>query len=273
MFLSKLTFYDVKSYAIIGDMMYYSNNVFNLYYEKYGNKDKKLVILPGWGDNRKTWDYFINIFSAYFTIYIFDYPGFGNTKFPNNDLTISDYARVFNNFLDDNNILNPIIIGHSFGGRLIILLSHLYKKRFHKIILMDSAGIKNFSFSKTIKKYLYKFLKKCKFFFKDKNKYLHKLLSIFGSNDFKNINPNMQRTFINIVNTNLIKYIPSIKNETLIIWGKNDTETPFKDAIKFNKLIPNSYLIQVDNSGHFPYLDYPYLINDIIYEYVKEDIF
>ena len=137
---------------------------------------------------------------------------------------------------------------------------------------MDSAGIKNFSFKKSFKKYLYKFLKKIKFFFKNKEKYLKKLLSIFASTDFKNINPNMHKTFINIVNTNLTKKISDIKDETLIIWGKKDYETPFKDAIKFNRLIKNSYLIPIDNSGHFPYLDYPNLINNIIYEYVKEDI-
>ena len=254
--------------------MYYKHNLFNLYYEKYGNSNSNntIIILPGWGNNRKTWDYFINFFSDYFTIYIFDYPGFGNTIFPNHNLTIYDYAKVFKDFIIGKNIHNPIIIGHSFGGRLIILLNHLYHLNFKKIILMDSAGIKNFSFKKTFRKYLYKFLKKLKFFFKDNEKYLHKLLSCFGSTDFKNINPAMQKTFINIVNTNLIKYIPSIKSETLIIWGEYDTETPFKDAIKFNKLIHNSYLIPIDNAGHFPYLEYPSLINNIIFEYLKKDI-
>ena len=151
--------------------MYYKHKLFNLYYEKYGNSDNILIILPGWGDARNTWNYFINQFINYFTIYIFDYPGFGKTIFPNNNLTIYDYAMVFKDFLNDNNIHNPIIIGHSFGGRLIILLNYLYHIRFKKIILMDSAGIKNFSLKKTLKKYLYKFLKKLKFFLKDKPKY------------------------------------------------------------------------------------------------------
>ena len=252
--------------------MYYKHKYFNLYYQKCGNNNKVLIILPGWGNNRSTWDYFINKFSEYYTIYIFDYPGFGNTIFPNINLTIFNYAKVFNDFLLDMNITNPTILGHSFGGRLIILLSSIYKKRFNKIILMDSAGIKNFSLKKTIRKYLYKFLKKLKFLFKNKEKYLQKLLNHFGSSDFKNINTNMQKTFINIVNTNLIKYIPNIKDDTLIIWGYNDTETPYKDAVKFNKSIHNSCLIPINNSSHFPYLDYPILINNIIYEYLKEDI-
>ena len=252
--------------------MYFKHSLFNLYYEKYGNMDKVLIILPGWGDNRLTWNYFINNFKQYFTIYIFDYPGFGNSSFPKKDLTINDYAKVFHDFFQTKNIKNPIILGHSFGGRLIILLSTLYRQKFHKIILMDSAGIKHFSLKKTLKKYLYKFLKKFKFLFHNQDKYLHKLLCIFGSSDYQKINPIMQKTFINIVNTNLIKYIKNISSETLIIWGYNDLETPFKDAIKMNKLIHNSYLIPIAQSGHFPYLDYPSLIYNILYEYLKDDI-
>lgn len=252
--------------------MYYNHSLINLYYEKIGTSQKVLIILPGWGNNRKTWDYFIKVFKNYFTIYIFDYPGFGKTTFPQKNLTIYDYAKVFNDFINDNNLYNQIILGHSFGGRLIILLTSLYHQRFKKIILMDSAGIKNFSLKKSFKKYLYKLLKKLAFLFKNKEKYLKKLLSIFGSNDFKNIDVNMHKTFINIVNTNLIKDIPNIKNETLIIWGINDLETPYKDALKFHKLIKNSFLIPIQNCGHFPYLDYAYLTNNIIYEYLKEEI-
>jgi len=259
-------------YTTLGEVMHYYHEIFNIYYEKHGNGKQNIIILPGWGNNRETFNYLINNLKEVFTIYIFDYPGFGNTLFPKHDLTIYDYAQVINDFLDDKNINKPIIIGHSFGGRLIILLASIHKKHFSKIIFIDSAGIKNFSLKKTFRKYLYKFLKKLKFLFKDKNKYLNKLLSIFGSTDFKNINPEMQKTFINIVNTNLIKYIKDIKDETLIIWGINDQETPYKDAIKFNKLIKNSYLIPISNSGHFPYLDYPLHIYNIIYEYLKDDL-
>ncbi len=252
--------------------MYFNHDTFNIYYEKHGNSKQNLIILPGWGDNRKSFYYIINQLKDHFTIYIFDYPGFGHSPIPNKNITIYDYALVINDFLENMNINNSIIMGHSFGGRLIILLCSIYKKQFKKIILMDSAGIKNFSLKKSIRKYLYKFLKKLKFIHKNQKKYLDKLLNIFGSTDFKNINPIMQKTFINIVNTNLIKHIPNIKNETIIIWGINDKETPYKDALKFNNLIKKSYLIPINNGGHFPYLDYPYHIYSIIYEYLKSDI-
>ena len=65
----------------------------NFYYEKYGNNEKILLILPGWGETRKTFNYYIKNLQDKFTIYIFDYPGFGNSKIPNKVLTIDDYAK------------------------------------------------------------------------------------------------------------------------------------------------------------------------------------
>ena len=48
--------------------MYLNINNINLYYEKYGTKEQTIVILPGWGDTRKTFDYLINYLKDYFTI-------------------------------------------------------------------------------------------------------------------------------------------------------------------------------------------------------------
>ena len=40
--------------------MYYKNGSFEIYYEKYGNKKNTILILPGWGDTRKTFNYLID---------------------------------------------------------------------------------------------------------------------------------------------------------------------------------------------------------------------
>ena len=88
--------------------MYLNINNINLYYEKYGTKEQTIVILPGWGDTRKTFDYLINYLKDYFTIYILDYPGFGNSTLPNKSLTIYEYADLIYEFI---NSLNYLIKG------------------------------------------------------------------------------------------------------------------------------------------------------------------
>ena len=113
--------------------MYFTYKYTKIYYEKHGNNKKVILIFPGWGDNRKTFYKMIDDLKDDFTIYIFDYPGFGNSPIPHKDLTIYDYAEIFIEFIKENKINNPIVIGHSFGGRLIITMSGYYKVKFKGI--------------------------------------------------------------------------------------------------------------------------------------------
>lgn len=254
-------------------MLFTYDNI-TLYYEKYGNNKRSIFILPGWGDTRNTFYYIVKFLSSFFTIYIIDLPGFGQSPFPNKNLTIYDYADLIHNFIKQQKVENPILLGHSFGGRIIITLCGHYKIKADKIILIDSAGIKpKKSLYQILKTYLYKFLKKLKIFLpkKKKKRYLNHLIKIFGSTDYKNLNENMRKTFINIVNEDLSYEIKHIASEALLIWGKQDKATPLKDGIKMNKWIKNSALIQVKGK-HFCYLENINLINNILYEFLKDDI-
>ena len=241
----------------------------NFYYKKYGDGDKILIILPGWGDTRKTFDFYINNLKDKFTIYIFDYPGFGESDFPKRVLTIDDYAYYIYHFIERNNIKNPYIICHSFGCRISILLIGKYRLLVNKLIIIGGAGIRRKSIKRTFRTLKYKFLKKISYILpkRKKEKYLNKLFFKYASNDYKDLDENMKASFRNIVNTDLRKYLKYIYCPTLLIWGENDTATPLKDGILMNKKIPNSGLIIIKKGTHFVYLEYPFYIIKIILEF------
>ena len=141
--------------------MYYIYNDIKLKYYKYGNKNKTILILPGWGNTKDTFYNIINHFKDKYTIYTLDYPGFGKSPTPTKNLTIYNYAELIINFLKDKSILNPIIIAHSFGGRITTLLTGYYKINIDKLILIDIASIKpKKSLKNKLKEKLYKLLKK-----------------------------------------------------------------------------------------------------------------
>lgn len=251
--------------------MYFLYRDFKLYYEKIGTGEKNILILPGWGDTRKTFTHMINFFKNEYTIYIIDWPGFSNSPFPKTNLTIYDYADLINNFINDLELKNLTLIGHSFGGRIIILLTGYYNKIYDKVILIDSAGVKRKkNFYTILKQTMYKVLKKIKYFLpkKYRKKYLEKLISIFGSCDYKDLSLNMRKSFSNIVNEDLSIYLKHISMEVLLIWGNNDIDTPLKDGKLMKKEIKDSSLI-VLNGTHYVYLENIYLVNNIIYEYLK----
>lgn len=255
--------------------MYFNHNNISIYYEKYGEHKKSIVILPGWGDTRKTFNYMISFLQNYFTVYIVDYPGFGNSIFPDKNLTIYDYSDLIYEFINSLNLYNPILIGHSFGGRIITTLVGYYKYNFSNIILINSAGIKpKKTLFKRFKNYYYKFLKTLGNILpkKIKVKWKNYIFNKFASVDYKNLNDNMKQTFKNIVNEDLTPYLKSINSKALLIWGNKDDATPVNDGYKMNKLIKNSELIVLQDLTHFSYLEKPNLINCIIYEQLKDEI-
>ncbi len=254
--------------------MYISINNLNIFYQKYGNGGQVILILPGWGNNRETFNYLIEVLKDYFTIYILDYPGFGNSSMINSDLTIYDYTEIIYKFIKKLKIFNPILIGHSFGGRIISLLTTTYKLKIKKILLIDVAGIKRKNLKLSLKTKLYKLLKRLGNLLPInlKTKYLEYLFNKFSSNDYKELDKRLLKTFQNVVLEDLTKYYSRINIETLILWGELDIVTPLKDAYKINRLIKSSYLIIIPNTRHFPYLENKYLTTNIILEYLKKDI-
>ena len=168
--------------------MYYKN----IYYEKHGEGKKNIIILPGWGETRKTFYSMIDSLKRNNTIYIIDYPGFGNSKLVNKDLTIFDYSFIIYSFVKDNNINNPIIIAHSFGGRIVSVLLGKFKLKISKLILLDVAGIKRFNIKVLFKRYIYKLLKLLTCFLPLKYKYKSrkKLFKKFSSSDYYYLSPN-----------------------------------------------------------------------------------
>lgn len=247
--------------------MFFNTKDASFYYEKYGEKEKTIVILPGWGNTRGTFHYLIQYFQKDYTIYILDYPGFGNSPLPNKDLTIYDYTNMIRDFMEENHIINPIIIAHSFGGRIATLLTGYYKEKIDQLVLIDIASIKP---KKTIKqrikekgykilKWFARFLPKLK-----QENYLQKLIQLFGSADYQALPATMRNTFKNIIKEDLKCYLPYIESDTLILWGEKDEDTPLKDGIKINQKIKNSALIVLEKANHFAYLQYQELTNKII---------
>jgi len=255
--------------------MYFTHEDITIYYEKFGDHKRSILILPGWGDTRKTFSYMISFLQNYFTVYVVDFPGFGNSVFPNKDLTIYDYSNLIYEFINELKLDDPVLLGHSFGGRIITTLLGYYRYNFSNIILINSAGIKpKCTLIKKIKTYYYKLLQKTGNILpkKIRIKWKNYLFNKFASDDYKSLNNNMKNTFKNVVNEDLTAYLNNIKARTLLIWGDKDDSTPIKDAYTMNKLIKNSELIILDGATHYSYLEYPNLVNNILLEQLKDEI-
>lgn len=249
------------------------NNI-EINYIKEGKGDKKILLLHGWGANIELFKGIINYLSNTYTVYALDMPGFGKTPEPKTPWCLDDYVDFVIKFIEKMKIDKLSLLGHSFGGRVIIKLVNREKLKFEvdKLVLVDSAGILPKNKKKTIKTRIYRTLKVIvgnnitKKVFPNA---LENLKKKFGSEDYKNATPIMRNILVKVVNEDLEPLLSSIKQSTLLIWGTNDTATPLSDAKIMEKLIPDAGIVEIKGAGHYSFLEQPQLVNAVLGSFLK----
>ena len=211
-----------------------------MYYQEYG-KGKPLIFLHGWGQSHETFLPFVKHFDDYRVILV-DLPGFGKSPDPIY-YNLDYYVHKLHTLVIEKGYDKPIIVGHSFGGRLAIKYASKYDVS--KLILVDSAGIKHHGFRYYCKIYWYKLKKRLGM--KPKG----------GSTDYQNASNIMKKVLISVTNESLINCMKKISCSTLLIFGEKDSVTTVADARVMEKYIRNSGLVVIPEAGHFSYLDRP----------------
>jgi len=205
-----------------------------------------LILLHGWGGSMDSFKQ-IEELKKHFKVLEVDFPPFGKSE-EGRDWSVFSYANMLISLCEKLKIEKCHILGHSFGGRIAILVGAIKKDLVEKIILVGCAGMKP--------------KRNMAYFFKVANfklqKRLGKDVSNFGSNDYRELSPNMKKTFSRIVNTHLEEYAKMLTQETLIVFGNEDKETPLYMGRRLNKLIKNSSLVVMKNCSHFCYAEKPY---------------
>ncbi len=231
-----------------------------------GQGKDAVVLLHGWGGSSFSMLGLGNDLCAKYKVIIPDLWGFGKSEDPPHTFDVFDYALCVVKVIKQLNLKQVHIIGHSFGGRLGIIIASLYPQYLKKLVLIDSAGLKSkFSIIKYLKIKRYKHIKKQVLLGK-KDK---KCLSRFGSKDFLSLNNTLKEVFVRVVNQHLNNLLKDITAKTLILWGKKDKDTPLYMAKVLHKNIKSSKL-KLLNGGHFAYLFRQDLALSYIYNFLED---
>ena len=195
-----------------------------------------IVFLHGWGSNKELMKgVFATHLSQFRHIYI-DLPGFGNSTNPI-ALETDDYATILERFFAEAGVRKNIIVGHSFGGKVGVLLKP------DVLVLIASAGIYvPKPFSVWLKIGLFKMLKVFGF---------SSLRQFFVASDAKKLSEPMYQTFKNVVNEDFSEQFASYSGEALLCWGEQDSATPLHTAHTINNLIKKSRLVTYEGDHYF----------------------
>lgn len=226
----------------------------NINYIQYGS-GSDVVLLHGWGQNIAMMKPIGDRLQKNHRITILDFPGFGESEEPKTALTVYDYCEILEELLKKLKVKKPVIMGHSFGGRIAIIYAS--RNEVEKVVLFGSPCIRK-EVKPSLKLRMLKSLKKIPGI----NKLEGFAKNHMGSRDYKNASEIMKKILVNVVNEDLSECAKKINAPTLLIWGDRDTEAPVEDAKELEKIIPDAGLIVLPNSTHYAYLEnLPQVIN------------
>lgn len=218
-------------------------------YVDYGDASGiPLVLLHGWGQNIEMMRPIGDKFQKEHRIIIVDLPGYGNSSEPTYSWSVADYCDAIHDLLKILKVDNPILIGHSFGGKISLLYASKYSVR--QLVLFGSPykpEITKLSF----KTKMLKMLKKVPILNNLEEWAKHHI----GSTDYKNASPRMREILVKTVNLDITEDIKQISCPTLIIWGSLDDAVPLERARELEKIISDAGLVVYEGCTHYAYLE------------------
>jgi len=231
------------------------------------------LLLHGWGSSFDVYKGITAALSDRLRIIALNFPGCGNSDTMKEPWNIDDYCQLVIKFLKALNINNPILFGHSHGGRVIMKLAGEKMLFPPKIVFLDSAGlIPKKTFKQKFRAKSFKTIKTILSLPIIKNysgNLLEKARNHYGSADYKAAPEVLRKTMVSLVNTDLRHLLPNISCPSLLIWGENDTATPIEDAKTIEKLIPDAGLCIIKNTGHYSFCEKPYEAHAILKSFIK----
>ncbi len=233
-----------------------------------------ILVLHGWGSNLEVHRAMLEQLARGYRVLALDLPGFGESDEPPCAYGVDDFADVVLEFLQPFGFSSLTLIGHSFGGRIIIKLANrTLPFAVRRIVLIDSAGIRPQPTKKGgARRRRYRFLRAIAGFAPVRRLFpgaLEALRKRFGSADYAAASPRMRECLVKTVNEDLTPLLPGVRSETLLIWGENDTATPLSDGQTMEKAMPNAGLAVIPNAGHFCFLEQPVIFSRIIASFFR----
>lgn len=238
-------------------------------YDIFGDDDAPpILMLHGWGSSFQAFRPIIDSLKNSYKVVGFNLPGCGASSEMETPWTVKEYADLTQKFMNKLDLKDPILIGHSHGGRIAMYMAANGMTSPKKMVLLGSAGIKaKKSFESRVKIRTFKLVKgflSCPIWRKSAAKTLDKARNYFGSADYKSASPVLRQTLVNLVNSDIREILPKIGASVLLIYGEKDTATPVSAAKIIESKIKDCGLCIIKDAGHFAFLDSPHEVNAII---------
>jgi pimeloyl-ACP methyl ester carboxylesterase len=253
-----------------------------------------IVFVHGLSGSWPNWLEQLPVFARDHRVIAMDLPGFGHSPMPREKITISAYARILDELLENLGVSAAALVGNSMGGFVSTELAIAFPQRVERLVLVSAAGISTYRHPGVERAWPY--LRR-----------LAPMVALYtgwtaAQSDWVTRRPGLRNLTLGLVTRHpgrlpaalaaeqlrgagkpgfmqalqanidypIEERLPEIACPTLIVWGAEDKVIPVADADVFERLIPNSRKVIFEDTGHVAMLERPASFNELLSEFVSE---
>ena len=250
-----------------------------LFYEEEG-RGPPLLLIHGFGTSSFTWRHIAPELASTHRVIAVDLKGFGQSDKPFDDrYSVRDQAELLAQFIEDHDLRNLTVVGHSFGGGIALQLALDHDRRLEgrikKLVLLDSIAypqhipvffrlldvpiISNLGVRMVPPTFQTQVALRIAYF--DDSKidpeevatYAAPLKTAAG----KHAIIYSARQIVPSDISAIAESYKSITLPTLILWCDHDRIVPLEVGLKLRRALPNSSLRLIQECGHMPQEEQP----------------
>ena len=106
-------------------------------YAVYGAGPQTMVLIHGVGLNRQVWQAQVDHFAADYRVVVYDLWGHGESRLPDDDLTLASYAEQLKVLFDRLKIETAIVVGHSMGALIAVQFALDYPEHVSALVPLN----------------------------------------------------------------------------------------------------------------------------------------
>jgi len=236
-----------------------------------------LILLHGLGGSSQAWQFNIGPLAEKYHVFVPDQIGFGKSDKPLVNYRVRTYVDFLDQFCKQLKIERATLVGNSMGGWIAAIYAATYPDRVDKLVLADAAGYAPpkdfdtrtfFGLNPTTREGMKILVAKVfynKAFLSDAaiDQAMAARLAAGDGYTIKSITESIIRG-----EDYLDDVVKTIKQPTLIVWGRQDGLLPLSDAERFHKDIAGSTLVVIDQCAHVPNVEKPGEFNAAVLKFL-----
>lgn len=234
-----------------------------IHYDRKGSGNSTVIFLHGYAENSRIWRY-VNEDTPFDSIAI-DFPGFGESEFQEN-ISVPGLAVYVHKILQELQVENPILIGHSLGGYVAIAYAKAFPDNAAAIALLNSHPFADNAARVKMRNKSIQFIKK---------NGVSKYIPLLYNNLFYRKEGYIQKTIRYLIDMHedipdevWIAYIRAMRDRPdnihvleqwhkpiLFLLGKHDDLIPWEKQLSQVAYAPVSELVILENTGHMSHFE------------------